>query len=137
MLTKESLVNDFIRLGKKYRDTYIEVFEDEDGYTVIIYCDVKPNDEVKLFKEFDRLIVCIGMEKVEYENEEILTNDEVEGLRETYRKMGRYRDAKRVTNRIIGKIDWPQYKYIFRIPIESEFKVKNYKIDRDALIIKL
>ena len=137
MLTKESLVNDFIRLGKKYRDTYIEVFEDKGGYTIIIYCDVKPDDEVRLFKEFDRLIVCIGIEKVEYEDEEILTDEEVEELRETYRKIGRYRDAERVTNRITGKIDWPQYKYIFRIPIEKEYKIKNYKIDKDALIIKL
>ena len=137
MLTKESLVNDFIRLGKKYRDTYIEVFEDKGGYTIIIYCDVKPDDEVRLFKEFDRLIVCIGMEKVEYEDEEILNDEEVEDLRETYRKIGRYRDAERVTNRITGKIDWHQYKYIFRIPIEKEYKIKNYKIDKDALIIKL
>ena len=67
MLTKASLINEFIRLGKKYRDTCIEVFEDKGGYTVIVYCDVKPDDEVRLFKEFDRLIVCIGIEKIEYE----------------------------------------------------------------------
>ena len=67
MLTKASLVNEFIRLGKKYRDTYIEVFEDNDGYTIIVYCDVKPDDEVKLFKDFNRLIICISMEKVEYD----------------------------------------------------------------------
>ena len=67
MLTKASSVNEFIRLGKKYNNTYIKVFEDNDGYTVIIYCDVKPDDEVKLFKDFDRLIVCIGIEKIEYE----------------------------------------------------------------------
>ena len=67
MMIKASSVNEFIRLGKKYRDTYIEVFEDKDGYTVIVYCDVKPGEEVKLFKEFDRLIACIGIEKIEYE----------------------------------------------------------------------
>ena len=67
MLTKASLVNEFIRLGKKYRDTYIEVFEDNDGYTIIVYCDVKPDDEVRLFKDFNRLIICISMEKVEYD----------------------------------------------------------------------
>jgi len=39
--------------------------------------------------------------------------------------------------RITGKVDWYQYKYIFRIPIESNFRIKNYKIDKDALIIKL
>ncbi|HEW94137.1 MAG TPA: hypothetical protein ENF47_05485, partial [Thermoprotei archaeon] len=89
MLTKASLVNEFIRLGKKYRDTYIEVFEDKDGYTVIIYCDIKPDDEVRLFKEFDRLIICIGMEKIEYE-------DEIIGM-----------DNKRIT----GKVDWHLYKY--------------------------
>ena len=137
MLTKVSLVNEFIRLGKKYRDTYIEVFEDNGGYTIIVYCDVKPNDEVKLFKNFDRLIACIGMETVEYEDEDILNDEEVEGLRETYRKIGRYNEAEKVGNRITGKIDWPQYKYIFRIPIEEDFKIKNYKIDKDALIIKL
>ena len=71
MLTKASSVNEFIRLGKKYRDTYIEVLEDNDGYTVIVYCDVKPDDEVRLFKEFNRLIACIGMENVEYEDETI------------------------------------------------------------------
>jgi len=137
MLTKASLINEFIRLGKKYRDTYIEVFEDKNEYTIIIYCDVKPGEEVRLFKDFDRLIVCIGEETVEYEDEEILTDDEVEELRETYRKIGRYNEAERVTNRITGKIDWYQSRYIFRIPIESDFKVKNYRIDKDALIIKL
>ena len=137
MLTKESLVNDFIRLGKKYRDTYIEVFEDKGGYTIIIYCDVKHGEEVKLFKEFDRLIVCIGVETVEYEDEEILTDEEVEELRETYRKIGRYNEAKKIGNKITGKIDWYQYKYIFRIPIEKEYKIKNYKIDKEALTIKL
>ena len=108
MLTKASSVNEFIRLGKKYRDTYIEVFEDNDGYTVIVYCDVKPDDEVKLFKEFNRLIACIGMENVEYEDEIIGMNDK----------------------RITGKIDYTQYKYIFRISIENDFKTKNYKIDK-------
>jgi|GEM_PF-925546 len=138
MLTKASSVNEFIRLGKKYNNnTYIKVFEDNDGYTVIIYCDVKPNDEVKLFKDFDRLIVCISEERVKYEDEEILTDEEVEGLRETYRKIGRYNDAEKVGNKITGKIDWYQYKYTFRIPVEKEYKIKNYKIDRDALIIKL
>ena len=115
MLTKASLINEFIRLGKKYRDTYIEVFEDKNEYTIIIYCDVKPGEEVRLFKDFDRLIVCIGEETVEYEDEIIGMDD----------------------GRITGKIDWTQYRYIFRIPIESEFRIKNYKIDRDALIIKL
>ena len=137
MLTKASSVNDFIRLGNRYNNTYIEVFEDNDGYTITIYCDVKPDDEVKLFKEFDRLIACIGVETVEYEDEEILTDEEVEELRETYRKIGRYNEAKKVDNRITGRIDWHQYKYIFRIPIDEDFKIKNYKIDRDALIIKL
>jgi len=42
-----------------------------------------------------------------------------------------------VGNMITGRIDWYQYRYIFRIPIESDFKVKNYKIDRDALVVKL
>jgi len=85
---------------------------------------VKPGEEVRLFKEFDRLIACIGMEKVEYEDEEILTDDEVEELRETYRKIGRYNEAEKIGNRITGKIDWPQYKYTFRIPIEGEYKIK-------------
>ena len=98
-----------------YRDTYIEVFEDKGGYTVIVYCDVKPGEEVRLFKEFDRLIICIGMERVEYGDETTCMDDE----------------------RITGKVDWHQYKYIFKIPIESNFRIKNYKIDRDALIIKL
>ena len=137
MLTKASSVNEFIRLGKKYRDTYIEVFEDNGGYTIIVYCDVKPNDEVKLFKNFDRLIACIGMETVEYEDEDILNDEEVEGLRETYRKIGRYNEAEKIGNRIIGRIDWHQYKYIFRIPTEKEYRIKNYIIDKDALIIKL
>ena len=104
---------------------------------MIIYCDMKPGDEVRLLKDFDRLIICIGMETVEYEDEEILTDEEVEELRETYRKIGRYNEAEKVGNRITGKIDWHQYKYIFRIPIEEDFKIKNYKIDKDALIIKL
>ena len=77
------------------------------------------------------------METVEYEDEEILTDEEVEELRETYRKIGRYNEAKKVSNRITGKIDWHQYKYIFRIPIEKEYKIKNYKIDKEALTIKL
>ena len=85
---------------------------------------MKPGEEVRLFKEFDRLIACIGMEKVEYEDEEILTDDEVEELRETYRKIGRYNEAKKIGNRITGKIDWHQYKYTFRIPIEGEYKIK-------------
>ena len=137
MLTKASLINEFIRLGKKYKNTYIEVYEEDNKYTVIIYCDVKSDDEVKLFKDLDRLIVCIGIETVEYEDEEILTGDEVEELRETYRKIGRYNEAEKIGNRITGKIDWPQYKYIFRIPIDEDFKIKNYRIDRDALIVKL
>ena len=124
MLTKASLINEFLRLGNRYRDAYIEVFDDVDGYTVIIYCDVKPDEDVRLFKDFDRLIVCIGEETVEYEDEEILTDDEVEELRETYRKIGRYNEAEKIGNRITGKIDWHQYKYIFRIPIEGEYKIK-------------
>ncbi len=81
---------------------------------MIIYYDIKSDDEVRLFKDFDRLIVCIGMEKVEYEDEIIMDYD-----------------------RITGKIDWHLYKYTFRIPIESDFKIKSYIIDKNALIVKL
>ncbi len=46
----------FVRLGNRYRGIYIEVFEEEDEYTIITYCGVKPNGEARLFKGFDRLI---------------------------------------------------------------------------------
>lgn len=92
------MVNEFIRVGDRYRGTYIEVLE-KDGYTVIIYCDVKPNEGVRLSKDYGRLIAYIGMEKVEYED----TMD---------------------NGRITGRIDQPQYKYISRIPIEKKNMIK-------------
>jgi len=89
----------------------IEIYggiRDKDGYTVVIYCDVKSGEDVRLFKDYGRLIVCIGGETVEYEDETIYMNNE----------------------RITGEINYTQYKYIFRIPIEKDFKTKNYKIDK-------
>ena len=80
----------------------IEIYggiRDKDGYTVVIYCDVKSGEDVRLFKDYGRLIAYIGMEKVEYED----TMD---------------------NGRITGRIDQPQYKYISRIPIEKKNMIK-------------
>jgi len=113
-MTRTSILNEYIRVNN--------------GYTIIIYCDIKSDDDVRFYRDIDRLIICIGKERFEYEDEDILTDDtddEVEELRETFRKIGRYNEAEKVTNRIIGKVDWYLYRYIFGIPIENGFKIKN------------
>ena len=58
--------------------------------------------------------------------------------------MGREHEAEKLANelaeqgnRIVGKVDYPQYKYIIRIPLKEGYKIENYMIDKDALIIKL
>ena len=60
MLTGTSILSEYIRLKNRYRDVYVDFFEKDDGYTIIIYCCIKPDDKVKLFREFDRLVACIG-----------------------------------------------------------------------------
>jgi len=37
----------------------------------------------------------------------------------------------------IGKASYTQYKYIIKIPLKEKYKIKNYIIDKNALIIKL
>ena len=107
MLTRGSILTEYIRLGKLYRDVEVEVFKGKNRCTVIIYCDVKPNDDVRLSIEFDRLIVCVGREKINYEDESI------------------------------DGFEYEAYKYIFKIPIEKEYKIKNYRIDKETIIINL
>ena len=107
MLTRTSILEEYIRLKNRYRDVYVEVFEKDDGYTVIIYCGIKPDDKVRLFKEPNRLVACIGEE--EFECEDIL----------------------------MGKCTCREYKYIIKIPIKEKYKIKNYTVDKNALIIKL
>jgi len=63
--------------------------------------------------------------------------DEVEGLRQLYRRIGRGYEADKVGNRVVSKVDYPQYKYIIKIPLKEGYKIKNYTVDKDALIIKL
>jgi hypothetical protein len=65
-LTRKSILNEFIRLHQLYRDTFIEVFKGEE-YTVIVYCDVNDSDEIKVFIDVDKLIVCVDEETVKYE----------------------------------------------------------------------
>ena len=144
MLTRTSILEEYIRLRDRYRDVYVDVFEEDKGYTIIIYCGIKPDDKVKLFKELDRLVACIGGEKVEYEDEDILDEDDVEELCQLYRRIGREHEAEKLANelaeqgnRIVGKVDYTQYKYIIRIPLKGGYRIKNYTVDKDALIIKL
>jgi len=72
-LSRRSILNEFIRLYQLYHGTSIEVFKG-DEYTVIVYYKIDPLDEryiedVNVFIDIDRLIVCIGEETVIYEEE--------------------------------------------------------------------
>jgi len=75
-LSRRSILNEFIRLYQLYHDTFVEVFKGEE-YTVIVYFKTDPSDEkkyiededVNVFIDVDKLIVCIGKETVTYEEE--------------------------------------------------------------------
>ena len=107
MLTRTSILSEYIRLKNRYRDVYVDVFEKDDGYTVIIYCGIKPDDKVRLFKEPDRLVAYIGEERFEYED------------------------------MVMGEATCREYKYMIKNTVKGGYKIKNYTVDKDALIIKL
>jgi len=110
MITRYDVLNEYVRLNQLYRDVYIEFYEEGSGCMIVIYCSVKPSDDLYVFKELDRLIIFAGRLKHELLYEDIFIGN-------------------------VAFNNYPKYKFI--IPVGRNFRIEDYKIDNKAIIIKL
>jgi hypothetical protein len=90
----------------------IEVFKGRE-YTVIVYCDVNDSDDVNVFIDVDKLIICIGRETVIYEEE--LSEENLNEYKYVYEKFNVPIEKARKF-----EFDWTDYKYVFRVPTEKK-----------------
>jgi phage FluMu gp28-like protein len=76
------------------------------------------------------MIVCIGVETITYE--EKMSEEELKKYKDVFEEFNiPLEKAKKF------EFDWIDYKYVFRVPIDRNMEIENYKMYKDSVVVKL